>query len=296
MNGQYFLIGTDGRHYGPLSHDDVRTWLADGRASRHSRARRDTEDQWIALREMLEFEDATRPPYLGGDSPADAPADSVRVRDAPHVRDRSRRLDPLSCFRRGWWLLASDFATLAGWTLVATVLMWGIALIPRVGLIIGAFVNNLVMCSIYVLFLSRLRGQRPSLRDVAETVRASALRILLAGVVQSLLTIPILLLGLTRAPLAMGSLLVLVLPCLYLFVGYVFLLPLIVDRRLGVWSAMELSRRAVHPSWFQTFGLLLAAGMLLFASARLFAFLLAVTLPLCWATMMVAYEDLLGTE
>ena len=66
MDAQYFLIGTDGRQYGPLSQDDVFTWLTDGRASRYSRARRETEAQWAALRDMPEFEAATRPPHMGG--------------------------------------------------------------------------------------------------------------------------------------------------------------------------------------------------------------------------------------
>ena len=61
-------------------------------------------------------------------------------------------------------------------------------------------------------------------------------------------------------------------PCLYLLVGYVFVIPLIVDRQAGIWHAMELSRRKVHGQWFQLFGLLLAAGMLLFVSAAALGF------------------------
>src|SRR4051812_49746302 len=76
MDAQYFLIGTDGRQYGPLSQDDVVTWLADGRASRYSRARRDTEAQWAALRDMPEFEAATRPPHVGSAAVASSHEDT----------------------------------------------------------------------------------------------------------------------------------------------------------------------------------------------------------------------------
>jgi hypothetical protein len=59
---------------------------------------------------------------------------------------------------------------------------------------------------------------------------------------------------------------------------------------------MELSRKTVHNHWFPTFGLLLAAGMLLFISARAFGFGLVLTLPLCTGALMFAYEDLFSRE
>ena len=86
----------------------------------------------------------------------------------------------------------------------------------------------------------------------------------------------------------------LILPGIYLAVGYAFVIPLIIDRGMPVWSAMELSRTTVHKQWFQTFGLLVAAGMLLFISAQLYGFLLVLTLPICTAALMFAYDDLFG--
>jgi hypothetical protein len=297
MHAQYFLIGTDGRHYGPLSQDDVRMWLADGRAGRYSRARRDTEDQWTALRDMPEFEPDTRPPHLGGGNPgsaavAETEADSEH-RQAPATPGR---LDPVSCFKRAWWLLTRDFALLGGATLFAALLIIGISVIPRVGWLLGLLVNNLLMSGIYVLFLARMRGARPTVNEVALTVRAAALRIVVAGAIQSILTFPVVLASLTRTTTGAAALLLLFVPCLYLLVGYVFVIPLIVDRQMGIWNAMELSRRTVHRQWFQLFGLLLAAGMLLFISAAALGFGLVLTLPLCTAALMFAYDDLFAGE
>jgi hypothetical protein len=276
MDAQYFLIGTDGRQHGPLSADDVRVWLEDGRASRYSRARRDTEPQWAALREMPEFESVTRPPYVGGGSPGDsaeAPAEPPRT-----VSGGS--LDPISCFRRAWALLTRDFAVLAGWTLLVSTGIIATGLIPRIGWLVGILLNNLLMGGIYVLFLARMRGAQTSLGDIVRVIRASAITIVAAGIAQLAAT----LLGL----------LLLVLPGIYLAVGYAFVLPLVVDRRLNVWEAMELSRRTVHKQWFPTLGLLLAAGMLIFISATAFGFGLVLTIPLCTGALMFAYEDLFG--
>ena len=48
----------------------------------------------------------------------------------------------------------------------------------------------------------------------------------------------------------------LVIPGIYLSIAYVFTLPLIADKGMDVWDAMELSRKAVTKHWFKVAGLL----------------------------------------
>lgn len=52
------------------------------------------------------------------------------------------------------------------------------------------------------------------------------------------------------------------LPGLYLTVAWLFSLPLIVDKGLGPWEAMEASRRAVTHHWFKVFGTMLVLGLI----------------------------------
>ncbi len=47
----------------------------------------------------------------------------------------------------------------------------------------------------------------------------------------------------------------LILPGIYLSIAYVFTLPLIADKGMDVWEAMELSRKSVTKHWFKVFGL-----------------------------------------
>ena len=49
------------------------------------------------------------------------------------------------------------------------------------------------------------------------------------------------------------------LPGLYLFVAWIFSVPLVADKRLEFWSAMELSRKVVTRVWFEMFGLVVLA-------------------------------------
>lgn len=281
-DAQYYLIGTDGRQYGPLSQDDVRLYLADGRASRHSRARRMTESQWTALREHAEFEEETRPPFVVPFDPDAAAHAHDEASDVPDSTGQgsSSGLDPVACFKRAWQLVSHDFPVLAGWTLLVASFIILISAIPYVGFFIGLLLNNLLMSGVYVLYLARMRGFRPSFGDVSAVVRTSAVAIVLAGLAQ---------LAMTAAGLVL-----LILPGIYLAVGYAFVIPLIIDRGMPVWTAMELSRTTVHKQWFQTFGLLVAAGMLLFISAQLYGFMLVLTLPICTAALMFAYDDLFG--
>jgi uncharacterized membrane protein len=58
------------------------------------------------------------------------------------------------------------------------------------------------------------------------------------------------------------GLLLLVLPGIYLIVAYSFALQLVAERDLGIWQALETSRKAVHKNWFQVLGVQLSLGLL----------------------------------
>ena len=77
----------------------------------------------------------------------------------------------------------------------------------------------------------------------------------------------------------------LVLPGIYLAVAYSFALPLIVDKKIGVWEAMELSRKTITKQWFSFFGLGIVAALFLIVSAIPFGIGLIWSLP----TVYIAY-------
>jgi len=53
------------------------------------------------------------------------------------------------------------------------------------------------------------------------------------------------------------GLILLILPGIYLSIAYMFTLPLIADKGMGVWEAMEYSRKTVTKHWFKVFGLMI---------------------------------------
>lgn len=88
--------------------------------------------------------------------------------------------------------------------------------------------------------------------------------------------------------------LLLVLPGIYLTVGYALTLPLILDKGLGPWEALETSRKAIHKKWWTVLGMYLVM-MLLYMVA-----IVPLGLGLIWAVPMfmvlvgVLYSRLFG--
>ncbi len=74
----FTIIGGDGREYGPVSTEQVRTWIKAGRANLATRARVAGSDDWRTLGEFAEFNPDVPPPVLAGDRAAPA---AVEVSD-----------------------------------------------------------------------------------------------------------------------------------------------------------------------------------------------------------------------
>lgn len=77
----------------------------------------------------------------------------------------------------------------------------------------------------------------------------------------------------------------LVLPGIYLSIAYVFTLPLIADKGMDVWEAMELSRKAVTKHWFKVFGLFLLLSIMMGLGALVFGIGLIWAVPLLFVTL-----------
>ncbi len=85
------------------------------------------------------------------------------------------------------------------------------------------------------------------------------------------------------------GLLFFILPGIYLSVAYIFTLPLIADKGIGVWEAMELSRKMVTQHWFKVFGLMILLSLGLMAGFVTFGIGLIWAVPL----MLIALYGLL---
>jgi hypothetical protein len=82
----------------------------------------------------------------------------------------------------------------------------------------------------------------------------------------------------------------------YLVVSWIFSSLLILDRRLGFWEAMELSRHTVQPRWFGFFGFLLLLFLINLGGALLCLLPLLVTCPFSYCALTAAFMDTFGLQ
>ena len=77
----------------------------------------------------------------------------------------------------------------------------------------------------------------------------------------------------------------LILPGIYLSIAYVFTLPLIADKGMDIWEAMELSRKAVTKHWFKVFGLFFLLSLIMALGALVLGIGLIWAVPLLFVTL-----------
>ena len=92
------------------------------------------------------------------------------------------------------------------------------------------------------------------------------------------------------------GILLLVLPGIYLAVGYTMTLPLIMDRGMSPWQAMEASRKAIHKVWWKVAGLFLLMGLICLVSIIPLGIGLIWTWPMFFILAGVVYRYLFGVE
>ena len=85
-----------------------------------------------------------------------------------------------------------------------------------------------------------------------------------------------------------------IIPGIYLAVSYVLALPLVIDRNLSPWEALEASRKALTKRWFSVFGLLLMMGLIMMVSMIPFGIGLIWTAPMMALSYAVLYRQVFG--
>ena len=85
-----------------------------------------------------------------------------------------------------------------------------------------------------------------------------------------------------------------IIPGLYLGVAYALAIPLVVERGLSPWQALEASRKAITQHWFKVFGLFLLLALIFMVSAIPLGIGLVWSMPLFVVAMGVLYRTIFG--
>jgi GYF domain 2 len=295
----YKIIGGDHKQYGPISAEDVRKWIAEDRLNAQTLAQAEGDIEWKQLSVFPEFAGAfASESAMPNVPPVATPADLL---------GRDYQLDIGGCIKGGWELVKKNFWPIIGVTALIVLITVGINQVfglftrPVVnamitehrfspGGILIIFMTIIVSWPIYTVFMAGLfkyylkliRGENAGIGDAFSGFGPSIGQLILLSFVMNILML-------------IGYILLLI-PGIYLAVAWFFSIPLVIDKQMGFWQAMELSRKMVSKHWFLMFGFLLVYGLLVMAGIIACCIGIFVTLPIGFAALMYAYETIFSSS
>ena len=315
----YRILGSDGNEYGPVSFQQLGQWIAEKRVNGDTRVQGE-EGAWRLLRDVPELVVLLQPPVVAPQL-ISAPA---KAHFGPSDYDGDYDLDVVACLTSAWSLFQRQFSTLFGPTMMYVLIFFGLTIfgaLPYIGVLFSlcSFVIGApLLAGLYVVYLRVIRGETPPLGSLFDGFRRMFGHLFLGQwVVGILASLPLLagfivlffslglsaIMGLAKgsaswppfAALAPGlGLILLGLPVtVFLTVNWMFSLPLILDQRLGFWTAMKRSWRQVRRHWWSCLALLVVMAILNFAGVLCCLVGLVVTMPISMLVLMCAYETVI---
>jgi hypothetical protein len=278
----YKIIGADQKEYGPVTAEQLRQWIAQGRTTGQTRTQMEGSTGWKPLSEFPEFADT-----LAAKAAAAAPPPKVNTAEgeklAAEIIARDYRLDISDCFGRSWNLLKKNFWLLVGGSAIMFLISVGLDAFGGVGRLVTLVFGFALWGGLDLLFLKRLRGQSADIGTAFSSFSTAFVPLMLACLVAHVLT-------------ALGLLLC-ILPGIYLFVAWWMFTPLLVlDKGLDFWPAMECSRKVVTQHWWTCFALCLLTVIVWLAGLLACGLGMFITLPIAIGASVYAYEDIFGVR
>src|SRR5256885_697547 len=130
----YKIIGGDQKEYGPVTADEVRRWIAEGRLNGKSRVQPEGSAEWQPLGGLPEFTEALRT-QAGTEAPSSGepmPPVSAQIWTA-QILAQQPRLQIGNCLAFSWRLLTANFGLL----FAATFIVWVCGIISSFVPLIG---------------------------------------------------------------------------------------------------------------------------------------------------------------
>ena len=280
----YKILGGDGKEYGPVSAQQLRDWVREGRANALTQVKAEGATQWQALSSLPELGDifsalSGPPPTIG------AYSGGLNSGPAP-VHEGDYELDIFGCVRRAFGVLKTNAWPILGamgiyfGIMIALGVLGIIPLIGWVASIASWVLGGPLMGGLYYVLLRAGRNQNPAATELIDGAKKGFLQLflgqlvtmifvglcLLPALIASIVAIvPLIVNHQSQPPVAglivAGGFALLALPLvMWLTTNWLFTLPLIVDRNLDFWSAMKTSWRQVSRHWWSVFGLLIVIG------------------------------------
>lgn len=314
-------INRNRENIGKFNEQDVADGLRSGRFLPTDLAWREPMTTWEPLSSFTDLP----PPEANEETQIEAPAESPA--------GPMGRIVLGECFSKGWESFQKNMTTLMLGTfvfLVVNVSLWFVSelaqsvvrmfmksggsdegMLKIVALAVGLFfsvltstVTTILSAGFLWMFVKNSRGKCEFADLFAGFSSGVWLQILMAGVAWGAIMVSLALFTLapgfyitektsSQIPAVIGALLFLV-PMAYLSVGLGFVLPLILDRRIGWQEAMRTAISTVHRQWFAAAGLIFIYTLLAVSGVVVCCVGMIFTMPLGYAIWAEGYRRLFG--
>lgn len=190
----YFIIGGDGKEYGPITEGNIRQWLAEGRLNAQTSVRTDADANWRPLGTFAEFADIFQTPPTIAPPPSSESFSSQAGPANMDFAERDYELDLGGCVSRGWHLVMGNLGLFFVGALIYLAIQGAMGMLGNIPIVGGIFsIANLVisgplMGGVLWMFLRGVRGE-PGVEvgDVFAGFKRSFGQLFLATLVQGLL-------------------------------------------------------------------------------------------------------------
>jgi hypothetical protein len=225
------------------------------------------------------------------------------------VNSEYRTVEVGECFSRAWALFKANFGPVIGVSLLVLFCMAAGGAMPFIGSCISLIITGPLMGGLYLYYLKQFRGQPATIGDAFSGFPNGFAQLMLASVVSSILAylplLPFIIYFVARnagrrgnnfnfGPIDAILLVVGLIAMLYLVIAWLFALPLVIDKQMNFWTAMQVSRRVATRRLGSLIVLMLASiGVVILGVLACFVGLL-VAIPLTFAAYAAAYEQLFG--
>lgn len=228
----------------------------------------------------------------------------------PQIPFQRNAVEPVQCIKAGWALVKDRYWLFVGMCAVALLISSAVPL----GILLGP-----MMCGLNLALLKQRRREPVEFGDLFkgfEYFGQSVIAALLYIVPIMAIVIPayfVFYVGMILSLAAQGSsgepnpaaalgvlvmfslfVLVLMVIVLIISVGFTFAYPLIVDRKLAGFDAVKLSFRAAMANFWRLLGMMILTGLLGLAGTLLCYVGMFLALPISYAAIDIAYEQVFG--
>lgn len=141
----YKIIGVDQKEYGPVTGEQIRQWISEGRVNAQTQACLEGTEEWKPLGMFPEF-GFTTGPLVGN-----LPAEETGAVSMDEIRSRDYSIDILGCLSRGWACFKNNFGNLVIATLLLGIVAIAVGLAVQL-LLLAVGVNRLPFAQRQYLF------------------------------------------------------------------------------------------------------------------------------------------------